>query len=93
MKNLTILLLVLALICPVGWIFAEEKQSLESLEKDRRIIVLEIIARQNGIQAAQETIRRLTQEVAVWKEQLTKIDAVIKEMKIKEKTKTEPPKK
>ena len=101
MKKLTIFLLVLALAYPIGWAFAQEKETIESLKVDLfeaqfQAIDREIRWRQSQIATFQQAIQRLQLEITDWQqllgEQKIKMDEARKALKKmnEEKEKGEP---
>ena len=82
MKKILIFLIVLALFCPIGLIFAEDSTEKDILEREIRIYQLEIVARQ-------EMIKRLNQEIQVWNAELQKATEKMKEIQKAEEKKEE----
>ena len=86
MKKLTIFLLVLALVCSIGWVFAQEKTVNweEHLKLAKSHATAQIALRQSQIQ-------RIQDQIDIWQNQLAGIEAELKkinEEKNKEKAKT-----
>ena len=76
MKKLTILLLVLTLVCPLGLTFAEDQTmetlKFELLQSKIQICKESIGRRQAEIRAYQIAIGRLNDQIEVWKSELQK---------------------